>query len=97
MWFPTVLSFVAAAIAYVIDPSLANDKLYLVLVMLGVFWALTLANFFGMKWAAAAEQPGRDHRDADPGGGADRDGRLLARRGKAERDPVSRAASSFRT
>ena len=34
VWFPTVLSFVAAALAYVIEPSLANDKLYLVIVML---------------------------------------------------------------
>jgi putative glutamate/gamma-aminobutyrate antiporter len=49
VWFPTVLSFVAAAIAYVIDPSLATHKLYLVIVMLSVFWALTIANFFGMK------------------------------------------------
>ena len=57
MWFPTVLSFVAAAIAYVIDPSLANDKVYLVLVMLGVFWALTLANFFGMKWTLRLNNP----------------------------------------
>jgi glutamate:GABA antiporter len=50
VWFPTVLSFVAASLAYVIDPSLANNKVYLVLVMLGVFWGLTLANFFGLKW-----------------------------------------------
>lgn len=49
VWFPTVLSFVAAAIAYVVDPSLANHKLYLVIVMLSVFWGLTLANFFGLK------------------------------------------------
>jgi len=50
VWFPTVLSFVAASLAYVIDPSLANDKIYLVLVMLAVFWGLTLANFFGLTW-----------------------------------------------
>jgi len=40
-WFPTVLSFVAAAIAYVIEPNLANEKVYLVIVMLAVFWGLT--------------------------------------------------------
>jgi putative glutamate/gamma-aminobutyrate antiporter len=57
IWFPTVLSFVAAAVAYVIDPSLANDKLYLVLVMLGIFWSLTLANFFGMKWVLRINNP----------------------------------------
>lgn len=49
VWFPTVLSFVAATLAYVINPSLASNKLYLVVVMLVVFWGLTLANFFGLQ------------------------------------------------
>ena len=49
VWFPTVLSFVAATLAYIFDPSLANNKAYLVVVMLAVFWSLTLANFFGLK------------------------------------------------
>ena len=58
VWFPTVLSFVAATLAYVIDPSLANNKAYLVIAMLTIFWALTLANFFGMKWTARLNNPG---------------------------------------
>ncbi len=49
VWFPTVLSFVAAAVAYVIEPKLANEKVYLVIVMLIVFWGLTALNFFGEK------------------------------------------------
>ena len=49
VWFPTVLSFVAATLAYIFDPSLADNKVYLVIVMLAVFWGLTLANFFGLK------------------------------------------------
>jgi amino acid transporter len=49
VWFPTVLSFVAAAVAYVVEPSLANEKVYLVIVMLVVFWGLTALNFFGEK------------------------------------------------
>lgn len=49
VWFPTVLSFVAATLAYIFDPSLANNKWYLVIVMLVVFWGLTLANFLGLK------------------------------------------------
>jgi hypothetical protein len=57
VWFPTVLSFVAAAIAYVIEPHLANEKLYLVIVMLVVFWSLTLASFFGMKWTLRLNNP----------------------------------------
>ena len=58
VWFPTVLSFVAATLAYVIDPSLADNKLYLVITMLTIFWVLTLANFFGMKWTARLNNPG---------------------------------------
>lgn len=57
VWFPTVLSFVAAAAAYVIEPSLANDKVYLVIVMLVVFWGLTLLNFFGEKWILRMNNP----------------------------------------
>jgi putative glutamate/gamma-aminobutyrate antiporter len=49
VWFPTVLSFVAATLAYMFDPSLASNRLYLVVIMLVVFWGLTLANFFGLK------------------------------------------------
>jgi amino acid transporter len=57
-WFPTVLAFVAATFAYVINPSLANDKVYLVVAMLTIFWTLTLANFFGMKWTARLNNTG---------------------------------------
>lgn len=49
VWFPTVLSFIAATIAYIFDPSLANNKQYLVIIMLVVFWGMTLANFLGLK------------------------------------------------
>ena len=46
-WFPTVLSFMAASLAYVIDPSLASNKIYLVVVMLVMFWGATLVNLRG--------------------------------------------------
>ncbi len=46
-WFPTVLSFMAASLAYVVDPDLATNKLYLVTVMLVMFWAATLINLRG--------------------------------------------------
>ena len=49
VWFPTVLSFVAATIAYTFEPKLANNKWYLVVVMLVVFWGMTLLNFLGLK------------------------------------------------
>jgi putative glutamate/gamma-aminobutyrate antiporter len=58
VWFPTVLAFVAATLAYVVDPGLADNKVFLVIAMLSIFWALTLANFFGMKWTARLNNPG---------------------------------------
>jgi len=35
VWFPTVLSFIAVTLAYVIDPGLANNKLFMFTVMMG--------------------------------------------------------------
>jgi amino acid transporter len=57
VWFPTVLAFVAAAVAYVIEPRLANEKVYLVIVMLTIFWSLTLLNFFGETWILRVNNP----------------------------------------
>lgn len=55
--FPVVLSFCAATLAYVVEPSLANDKTYLVIAMLTIFWAMTAANLFGMRWSARLNNP----------------------------------------
>lgn len=49
VWFPTILAFTAATIAYIFNPDLAGNGLYMMTVILIVFWAVTLANFFGMK------------------------------------------------
>jgi len=49
VWFPTVLSFVAATIAYAVAPSLDENKFFMVTVMLVVYWGATFVNFFGMK------------------------------------------------
>lgn len=48
-WFPAILSFSASAFAYLIDPSLANNKLYLVTCTLCGFWGFTFFNYFGLK------------------------------------------------
>jgi glutamate:GABA antiporter len=53
VWFPTVLSFLSATLAYTITPSLANDKVYLFSTMLGIFWIVTLVNFMGDRWSGA--------------------------------------------
>src|SRR3990167_2681902 len=41
-WYPSILSFIAGGIAYLLDPSLATNKLFAVIVILTVFWSLTL-------------------------------------------------------
>jgi amino acid transporter len=48
-WFPAILSFAATALAYLIDPSLAENKFYLIASILGGFWGFTLFNYFGIK------------------------------------------------
>jgi amino acid transporter len=53
VWFPTVLAFTAASLAYAIDPGLANDKVFLVSVMLAIFWGATLAAFRGVGATSA--------------------------------------------
>lgn len=49
VWFPTILSFIAGTAAYLIDPALAQNKFYLVGVILSVFWFLTIINFRGIR------------------------------------------------
>lgn len=51
-WFPTVLSFMAASLAYAINPALATNKIYLVVVMLTFFWLTTLASLRGVRASA---------------------------------------------
>ena len=53
VWFPTVMSFVSATLAYALFPSLAANKLYLFLTMVGLFWLITLINILGERWSNA--------------------------------------------
>jgi amino acid transporter len=52
IWFPTALSFIAATLAYVFMPNLAENRVYMLTVILAVYWGGTLANFRGMKTSA---------------------------------------------
>ena len=45
----TVLSFIAGALAFVVDPSLAQNRLFILLVIVVVWWGATLLNMGGMK------------------------------------------------
>jgi amino acid transporter len=49
IWYPTVLSFIAATIAYVFDPALANNKGFIIAIVLIVFWGTTFVNLLGMR------------------------------------------------
>lgn len=48
-WYPVILSFVATTLAYVIDPNLANNKYYVLGIILFSFWGMTLLNCMGIK------------------------------------------------
>ncbi|CEG57107.1 amino acid permease [Legionella fallonii] len=53
VWYPTILAFIAATLAYLIAPDVAsklsNNKFYLLGTTLSLFWLFTLLNCFGMK------------------------------------------------
>lgn len=53
VWFPSILSFIAATAAYFFNPELANNTTYLVSVILVVFWGMTLINLFGLHRSAS--------------------------------------------
>lgn len=48
-WFPAILAFSAAAIAYLISPDLASNKVYLITFILTGFWGCTIFNYFGLR------------------------------------------------
>ena len=52
IWYPTILSFVAGTIGYLIDPSLAKNPYFLWLVIVSSFWGATLVNLRGMRSSA---------------------------------------------
>jgi putative glutamate/gamma-aminobutyrate antiporter len=49
IWYPTILSFTATTLAYVIDPSLSQNIGYTIAVVLIIFWLMTILNLFGMR------------------------------------------------
>lgn len=53
IWYPTLLSFVAGTIGYLIDPSLIDNKFFLITIIITAFWGTTLINLKGMQSSAA--------------------------------------------
>lgn len=52
VWFPTILSFIAGTATYFIDPNLAQNKSYLVCIILSLFWSMTAINLKGFHTSA---------------------------------------------
>jgi len=58
VWYPTILSFIAGAIAYLFDPALATSKDYILSLILIIFWGATIVNCLGMKISSAVSTVG---------------------------------------
>lgn len=52
IWYPTILSFVAGTIGYLINPALIENKYFLIAVILASFWGATWVNLRGLKSSA---------------------------------------------
>lgn len=48
-WYPVILSFVATTLAYVFNPELADNKIFVISVVLFSFWGMTLLNYLGLE------------------------------------------------
>lgn len=52
VWYPTILSFIAGALAYLINPELIHHKFFLLPVIILTFWALTFLGLSGIRISA---------------------------------------------
>lgn len=57
-WYPVILSFVAVTLAHVTYPELAENKVYILTVILGSFWGMTLLNYLGIKLSSQVSSYG---------------------------------------
>jgi len=58
IWYPTILSFCAATIAFIINPGLATNSMYTFGMILLITWGVTLINFKGMKVSGSISKYG---------------------------------------
>lgn len=49
VWYPTIFTFIAGILAYLIDPHLVDNKTYMLSTILIAFWIATLINCCGLK------------------------------------------------
>ena len=52
IWYPTILSFIAGTVAYLVNPSLASNKYFIIIVILCAFWGTTFINLMGIRNSA---------------------------------------------
>src|SRR3990167_1496321 len=52
IWYPTILSFIAATVGYWVSPDLAQSKAFLVSVIVVAFWGMTWLNLRGIQASA---------------------------------------------
>ena len=48
-WYPVIMSFIAVTLAFLISPTLTENKFYVLGVILVGFWGMTLLNYLGIK------------------------------------------------
>jgi amino acid transporter len=58
IWFPTILLFIASTCAFLIDPNLTENKQFLFLSLIGLFWLFTFLNCFGLRVASVVSTIG---------------------------------------
>lgn len=49
VWYPTIFSLIAVTLAYLFDPALAQNKVYIICMILSLLWGITLINSLGMR------------------------------------------------
>lgn len=52
IWFPTLMAFIASTLIFAINPQFADDKYYLFITMIALFWFATFLNLQGMQVSA---------------------------------------------
>ncbi|NCX96832.1 MAG: amino acid permease, partial [Chitinophagia bacterium] len=52
IWFPTILLFIASTFAYLINPHLTHNKLFLTTTIISLFWLFTGLNCLGLRVAS---------------------------------------------
>ncbi len=52
VYYPTLISFIAGTIAYIIDPALSHNTLYILCFVVTLFWLTTLANLLGIRFSS---------------------------------------------